>query len=73
MLKRVLAAAGLAAAVVGAAAPVAAAVGDGEVRTQNGNFSTQSYGNTGAAGNGHTAGRALGEGDLRALDGMRTR
>jgi hypothetical protein len=47
MIKKVLAAAGVAAAAVGVCAPVAAAVGDGNVSTKNGNFSVQSYGNTG--------------------------
>ncbi|PRH78325.1 RdlA protein [Streptomyces solincola] len=46
MIKKVLATAGIAAAVLGAAAPMALAVGDGEVDTQNNNFATQSYGNT---------------------------
>ncbi|WP_256106352.1 hypothetical protein [Streptomyces sp. ODS05-4] len=73
MIKKVLAAAGLAAAVVGGAAPMASAVGDEGVHTQNGNFSTQSYGNTGAAEDGHGSGRALSDGDLLPLDGLRTR
>ncbi|MEU7281916.1 rodlin [Streptomyces sp. NPDC045431] len=46
MIKKVLATAGVAAAVLGASAPMAAAVGDHGVDTQNGNFATQSYGNT---------------------------
>ncbi|MEE1751294.1 rodlin, partial [Streptomyces sp. SP18CS02] len=46
MIKKVLAAAGVAAAVLGASAPMASAVGDRDVDTQNGNFSTQAYGNT---------------------------
>ncbi|MCH0542972.1 hypothetical protein I3F58_26135 [Streptomyces sp. MUM 203J] len=50
MIKKALATAGVAAAVLGAAAPMASAVGDDRVSTQNGNFSTQSYGNTGSEG-----------------------
>ncbi|GGU48568.1 rodlin [Streptomyces lavendofoliae] len=50
MIKKVLATAGIAAAVVGAAAPMAAAVGDRGIDTQNGNFATQSYGNTTTGG-----------------------
>ncbi|MFC8919909.1 RdlA protein [Streptomyces sp. WAC05374] len=50
MIKKVLATAGVAAAVLGASAPMAAAVGDRGVDTQNGNFSTQSYGNTKTGG-----------------------
>ncbi|WP_228979571.1 rodlin [Streptomyces sp. DH12] len=46
MIKKVLAGAGVAAAVLGAGAPMAAAVGDHGVDTQNGNFSKQTYGNT---------------------------
>ncbi|MEU9983286.1 rodlin [Streptomyces sp. NPDC050856] len=46
MIKKVLATAGVAAAVLGASAPMAAAVGDRGVDTQNGNFSGQAYGNT---------------------------
>ncbi|GAA2497958.1 rodlin [Streptomyces gobitricini] len=46
MIKKVLATAGVAAAVLGVSAPMAAAVGDRGVDTQNGNFATQSYGNT---------------------------
>ncbi|CAL9488252.1 rodlin [Streptomyces thermolilacinus] len=46
MIKKALATAGVAAAVLGAGAPMAAAVGDHGVETQNGNFATQSYGNT---------------------------
>ncbi|WP_149184459.1 rodlin [Streptomyces sp. TRM49041] len=46
MIKKVLAGAGVAAAVLGAGAPMAAATGDHGVDTQNGNFATQSYGNT---------------------------
>jgi hypothetical protein len=46
MIKKVLATAGVAAAVLGASAPMASAVGDRGVDTQNGNFATQSYGNT---------------------------
>ncbi|MCS0638993.1 rodlin [Streptomyces sp. LP05-1] len=46
MIKKVLATAGVAAAVLGVTAPMASAVGDGAVDTQNGNFSSQSYGNT---------------------------
>ncbi|CAL9300969.1 MULTISPECIES: rodlin [unclassified Streptomyces] len=46
MIKKVLAGAGIAAAVLGAGAPMAAAVGDHNVETQNGNFSKQAYGNT---------------------------
>ncbi|WP_031077457.1 rodlin, partial [Streptomyces sp. NRRL S-118] len=44
--KKVLATAGVAAVVLGASAPMASAVGDRGVDTQNGNFATQSYGNT---------------------------
>ncbi|MEU0662646.1 rodlin [Streptomyces lavendulocolor] len=50
MIKKVLATAGVAAAVLGASAPVAAAVGDRGIDTQNGNFATQSYGNTTTGG-----------------------
>ncbi|MGA5098630.1 rodlin [Streptomyces lavendulocolor] len=50
MIKKVLATAGVAAAVLGASAPVAAAVGDHGIDTQNGNFATQSYGNTTTGG-----------------------
>ncbi|WP_175409193.1 hypothetical protein [Streptomyces sp. TRM64462] len=50
MIKKVLATAGVAAAVVGVCAPSAAAVGDHRVSTQLGNHSTQSYGNTGTEG-----------------------
>ncbi|MFV0127167.1 rodlin [Streptomyces sp. HMX112] len=46
MIKKALAGAGIAAAMLGAAVPTAAAVGDGTVDTQNGNFSKQAYGNT---------------------------
>ncbi|WP_256105111.1 rodlin [Streptomyces sp. ODS05-4] len=46
MIKKVLATAGVAAAVLGAAAPMASAVGNDGIDTQNGNFATQSYGNT---------------------------
>ncbi|MCK8677906.1 rodlin [Streptomyces lichenis] len=46
MIEKVLATAGVAAAVLGAAAPMASAVGDGDIDTQNNNFATQSYGNT---------------------------
>ncbi|MEU2181417.1 rodlin [Streptomyces thermolilacinus] len=46
MIKKVLAGAGIAAAVLAAGAPMAAAVGDHNVETQNGNFSKQAYGNT---------------------------
>ncbi|MEU9981606.1 rodlin [Streptomyces sp. NPDC050856] len=46
MIKKALAGAGIAAAMLGAAVPTAAAVGDGKVDTQNGNFSKQAYGNT---------------------------
>ncbi|WP_236243215.1 rodlin [Streptomyces sp. CC228A] len=46
MIKKVLAGAGVAAAVLGAGAPMAAATGDHGVDTQNGNFSKQAYGNT---------------------------
>ncbi|RST12049.1 RdlA protein [Streptomyces sp. WAC05374] len=46
MIKKVLATAGVAAAVLGASAPMAAAVGDRGIDTQNGNFSRQIYGNT---------------------------
>ncbi|MFF9869256.1 rodlin [Streptomyces sp. NPDC013953] len=46
MIKKVLATAGVAAVVLGASAPMASAVGDRGVDTQNGNFATQSYGNT---------------------------
>ncbi|MET9429756.1 rodlin [Streptomyces sp. NPDC003036] len=46
MIKKVLATAGMAAVVLGASAPMAAAVGDHGVDTQNGNFSKQVYGNT---------------------------
>ncbi|MEE1753786.1 hypothetical protein [Streptomyces sp. SP18CS02] len=43
-----VAAAGAAAVVLGASAPMAAAVGDRHVSTSNGNGSVQSYGNTSA-------------------------
>ncbi|MFG3498803.1 hypothetical protein [Streptomyces sp. NPDC047928] len=61
MIKKVLATVGVAAAVLGAAAPVANAVGDDKVETRNGNHSHQSYGNTGpgspqAAGSGSGSG-----------------
>ncbi|MEE1751096.1 rodlin, partial [Streptomyces sp. SP18CS02] len=46
MIKKVLATAGVAAAVLGVSAPMASAVGDRGVDTQNGNFATQAYGNT---------------------------
>lgn len=69
MIKQVLAAAGVAAAVLGASSPVASAVGDREVHTQNGNFSTQSYGNTGSP-EPQSAGRALTDADLRPLGGI---
>ncbi|MFF8288807.1 rodlin [Streptomyces sp. NPDC016309] len=46
MIKKALATAGVAAAVLGVSAPMAAAVGDRGIDTQNGNFATQSYGNT---------------------------
>ncbi|MCS0638992.1 rodlin [Streptomyces sp. LP05-1] len=46
MIKKVLATAGVAAAVLGVTAPMASAVGDRGVDTQNGNFASQSYGNT---------------------------
>ncbi|GAA4907163.1 rodlin [Streptomyces coeruleoprunus] len=46
MIKKVLAGAGVAAAVLGAGAPMAAATGDHNVDTQNGNYSKQNYGNT---------------------------
>ncbi|MFF8289643.1 hypothetical protein ACF068_10510 [Streptomyces sp. NPDC016309] len=70
MIKKVLATAGVAAAVLGASATAAGAVGDRELHTQNGNFSTQSYGNTGAP-EPQGAGRALTDSDLRPLDGLR--
>ncbi|ORT55577.1 hypothetical protein [Streptomyces sp. CB03238] len=70
MIKKVLATAGVAAAVLGASAPVASAVGDRGVHTQNGNFSTQSYGNTGSP-EPQSPGRALTDTDLRPLDGWR--
>ncbi|MFF8833206.1 rodlin [Streptomyces sp. NPDC015131] len=50
MIKKVLATAGVAAAVLGVSAPTAAAVGDRGIDTQNGNFATQSYGNTTTGG-----------------------
>jgi hypothetical protein len=50
MIKKVLATAGVTAAVLGASAPVAAAVGDRGIDTQNGNFSEQVYGNTKTGG-----------------------
>jgi hypothetical protein len=50
MIKKVLATAGVAAAVLGASAPMAAAVGDRGIDTQNGNFATQAYGNTTTGG-----------------------
>ncbi|MER7111108.1 rodlin [Streptomyces sp. NPDC000229] len=50
MFKKVLATAGVAAAVLGASAPMAAAVGDRGIDTQNGNFSKQIYGNTKTGG-----------------------
>ncbi|MFF8830949.1 hypothetical protein [Streptomyces sp. NPDC015131] len=70
MIKKVLATAGVAAAVLGVSAPLASANGDREVHTQNGNFSTQSYGNTGSP-EPQGAGRALTGDDLRPLDGLR--
>ncbi|WP_336323724.1 hypothetical protein [Streptomyces lavendofoliae] len=69
MIKQVLAAAGVAAAVLGASSPAAFAVSDREVHTQNGNFSTQSYGNTGSP-EPQSSGRALTDSDLRPLDGL---
>ncbi|PRH79485.1 RdlA protein [Streptomyces solincola] len=50
MIKKVLATAGVAAAALAAGAPMASAVGDGEISTQNGNFSRQIYGNTATGG-----------------------
>ncbi|MCH0543414.1 RdlA protein [Streptomyces sp. MUM 203J] len=50
MIKKVLAGAGVAAAVLGAGAPMAAATGDHGVDTQNGNFAKQAYGNTTTGG-----------------------
>ncbi|MEV3987414.1 rodlin [Streptomyces sp. NPDC049837] len=50
MIKKVLATAGVAAAVIGVSAPMAAANGDRGVDTQNGNFSKQIYGNTKTGG-----------------------
>ncbi|MFJ8588598.1 rodlin [Streptomyces sp. NPDC093595] len=50
MIKKVLATAGVAAAVLGVTAPMASAVGDRGVDTQNGNFSKQVYGNTSTGG-----------------------
>ncbi|MET9803356.1 rodlin [Streptomyces sp. NPDC006368] len=46
MIKKVLATAGMAAVVLGASAPMAAAVGDHGVDTVNGNAASQTYGNT---------------------------
>ncbi|GAA4931453.1 rodlin [Streptomyces coeruleoprunus] len=46
MIKKVVATAGIAAAVLGVGAPLAFATGDHTVDTQNGNFSEQNYGNT---------------------------
>ncbi|WP_236243214.1 rodlin [Streptomyces sp. CC228A] len=50
MIKKALASAGVAAAVLGAGAPMAAATGDHGVDTQNGNFASQHYGNTTTGG-----------------------
>ncbi|MCH0543413.1 RdlA protein [Streptomyces sp. MUM 203J] len=50
MIKKALASAGVAAAVLGAGAPMAAATGDHGVDTQNGNFAAQYYGNTQTGG-----------------------
>ncbi|OII60413.1 RdlA protein [Streptomyces sp. CC53] len=50
MIKKALASAGVAAAVLGAGAPMAAATGDHGVDTQNGNFAAQYYGNTTTGG-----------------------
>ncbi|MCS0639571.1 hypothetical protein NX801_28840 [Streptomyces sp. LP05-1] len=66
MITKVLATAGLAAAVLGAAAPLAAADGDRQVHTQNGNYSSQSYGNTGAGG-AEQRDRSADEAALRSL------
>ncbi|GAA4889172.1 hypothetical protein ACFPM3_18995 [Streptomyces coeruleoprunus] len=68
MFKKVLATAGVAAAALGVSVPTASAVGEGGVHTQNGNFSVQSYGNTGAepAEGGAAPGDV--EASLRALD-----
>ncbi|WP_236238797.1 rodlin [Streptomyces sp. CC228A] len=46
MIKKVVASAGIAAAALGACAPMAFATGDHLVDTQNGNYSEQAYGNT---------------------------
>ncbi|MEU3448378.1 rodlin [Streptomyces thermolilacinus] len=46
MIKKFVATAGVAAAALGVSAPMAFAVGDHNVETQNGNFSEQAYGNT---------------------------
>ncbi|WP_149182729.1 rodlin [Streptomyces sp. TRM49041] len=46
MIKKVVATAGVAAAALGVCTPMAFAVGDHAVDTQNGDFSEQSYGNT---------------------------
>ncbi|CAL9280608.1 MULTISPECIES: rodlin [unclassified Streptomyces] len=46
MIKKFVATAGVAAAALGFSAPMASAVGDHNVETQNGNFSEQAYGNT---------------------------
>ncbi|MEU2185234.1 rodlin [Streptomyces thermolilacinus] len=46
MIKKFVATAGVAAAALGASVPMAFAVGDHNVETQNGNFSKQAYGNT---------------------------
>ncbi|MCH0540802.1 RdlA protein [Streptomyces sp. MUM 203J] len=46
MIKKVVASAGIAAAAIGACAPMAFATGDHNVDTQNGNFSEQAHGNT---------------------------
>ncbi|MET9432365.1 MULTISPECIES: hypothetical protein [unclassified Streptomyces] len=67
MIKKVLATAGLAAAVLGASASTASAVGDRGVDTQNGNYSVQEYGNTGSDP-ALTADRSADEAALRSLD-----
>ncbi|MFJ8648856.1 rodlin [Streptomyces sp. NPDC093546] len=66
MIKKVLATAGIAAVMLGASVPMAVAVGDGNVDTQNGNHSQQVYGNTVTGG--HQSGQfGLVQGSLNKL------
>ncbi|MET9802793.1 hypothetical protein [Streptomyces sp. NPDC006368] len=68
MIKQVLATAGLAAVVLGAAASQASAVGDHGVQTMNGNNSVQSYGNTGPDDGAASTGGKAPEGALPSLN-----